>query len=142
MEIFKNFTLQLNLSSLSFSFYHQIFPRNDVSFRLRKKKPFKIVSLAIIGRKGGTSFSKRYLHFLVDRFTIYALILTFKTQNANDLIELIETVAKKGKIGQLFSNQYPGINSIQLKNFLNDKHKHVINAAANAMVSIEFLARQ
>lgn len=98
-------------------------------------KPFEIVSIDTIGGFGGSRSTKRYLHLLVDHFTRYAFIVTSKTQNANDFVKLINKVTEYGPIGLLLTDQYPGINSKQFKNTLNEKTIPIIFTAVNAPFS-------
>lgn len=85
------------------------------------EKPFEIVSIDTIGGFRGSRSTKRYLHLLVDHFTRYAYISTSKTQNANDFIKLVRDIIDSNEIGMILSDQYPGINSKEFKNFLNAK---------------------
>jgi hypothetical protein len=85
------------------------------------KKPFEIVSIDTIGGFGGSRSTKKYLHLLVDHFTRYAYVLTSKTQNARDFIKLVTNVTETDKIGIILSDQYPGIDSKEFKEFLDEK---------------------
>lgn len=98
-------------------------------------EPFEIMSLDTIGGFGGSRSTKTYLHLLADHFTRYAYILTSRTQNANDFIKLIQKVALENKIGLILSDQYPGINSKDLKNFLDKENIPIIFTAVNAPFS-------
>ena len=95
------------------------------------KKPFEIVSIDTIGGFGGSRSTKKYLHLLVDHFTRFAYIQTSKTQNANDFIKLMENVLKDHDIQILLTDQYPGINSIDFKNFLKEKRVTIIFTGVN-----------
>lgn len=99
------------------------------------EKPFEIVSIDTIGGFGGSRSTKRYLHLLVDHFTRYAYISTSKTQNANDFIKLVRDIIDSNEIGMILSDQYPGINSKEFKNFLNEKKIPIIFTATNAPFS-------
>lgn len=98
-------------------------------------KPFEIVSIDTIGGFGGSRSTKKYLHLLVDHFSRYAYIVTSKTQNANDFIKLINSVPDSDSIMFLLSDQYPGINSKEFKNFLNEKSIQMIFTAVNTPFS-------
>lgn len=99
------------------------------------KKPFEIVSIDTIGGFGGSRSTKKYLHLLVDHFTRFAYILTSKTQNANDFIKLTENVVKENDIKLILTDQYPGINSKEFKNYLKKKKITMIFTAINAPFS-------
>lgn len=98
-------------------------------------KPFEIVSIDTIGGFGGSRSTKTYLHLLVDHFTRYAYILTSKTQNSSDFKKLVQKVTKDNKIGMILSDQYPGINSRDFKNFLHEENIPIIFTAVNAPFS-------
>lgn len=98
-------------------------------------KPFQICSIDTIGGFGGSRSTKRYLHLLSDHFTRYAYILTSSTQNSNDFIKLIKNCAETEKIELILSDQYPGINSKEFKNFLNEKNISIIFTAVNSPFS-------
>jgi len=97
--------------------------------------PYKIVSIDTIGGFGGSRSTKKYLHLLVDHFTRYAHILTSKTQNANDFIKLIRNTTVDNKIGMILSDQYPGINSKEFKDFLDKENIILTFTAVNAPFS-------
>lgn len=98
-------------------------------------KPFEIVSIDTIGGFGGTRSTKKYLHLLVDHFSRYAFILTSKTQMGTDFIKLTNEVLSQGNIKKILTDQYPGINSKEYKNFLNEKNIPLIFTAVNAPFS-------
>lgn len=97
--------------------------------------PFEIVSIDTIGGFGGARSTKTYLHLLVDHFTRFAFILTSKTQSANDFVKLVQKVTPDYKINLIFSDQYPGINSKDFKNFLEKEDIPIIFTAVNAPFS-------
>jgi hypothetical protein len=99
------------------------------------KKPFEIVSIDTIGGFGGSRSTKKYLHLLVDHFTRYAYVLTSKTQNARDFIKLVTNVTETDKIGMILSDQYPGINSKEFKEFLDEKTIQLVFTAVNSPFS-------
>lgn len=72
---------------------------------------------------------------MVDHFTRYAYILTSKTQNSDDFIKLVKEVADNNEIGKVLSDQYPGINSKEFKNFLAEKNIPIIFTAVDAPFS-------
>lgn len=98
-------------------------------------KPFEIVSIDTIGGFGGARSTKKYLHLLVDHFTRYAFILTSQTQNAKDFIKLISNITETEDIDMILTDQYPGINSKEFKEFLNAKQIPIIFTAVNAPFS-------
>lgn len=97
--------------------------------------PYEIVSIDTIGGFGGSRSTKKYLHLLVDHFTRYAHILTSKTQNANDFIRLIQSIIADNKIDMILSDQYPGINSKEFKDFLNRENIILTFTASNTPYS-------
>jgi len=98
-------------------------------------RPFEIMSIDTIGGFGGQRSTKRYLHLLVDHFTRYALILTSKTQSATDFIKLANKVLETDKIGIILTDQYPGLNSREFKEFLKKNNVKLIYTAVNAPFS-------
>lgn len=98
-------------------------------------KPFEICSIDTIGGFGGSRSTKRYLHLLTDHFTRYAYILTSSTQNANDFIKLVNNCAKSNNISTILSDQYPGINSTEFKNFLDERNITIIFTAVDSPFS-------
>lgn len=98
-------------------------------------KPFEIMSIDTIGGFGGQRSTKKYLHLLVDHFTRYAFILTSKTQNAIDFIKLVNKVLETDKIGTILTDQYPGLNSREFKEFLIENDVRLIFTAVNAPFS-------
>lgn len=97
--------------------------------------PFEIVSIDTIGGFGGSRSTKTYLHLLVDHFTRYAYISTSKTQNSADFIKLMRKVIPENKIGMILSDQYPGINSKEFKDFLKKENIPIIFTAVNSPFS-------
>lgn len=98
-------------------------------------KPFEIVSIDTIGGFGSSRSTKKYLHLLVDHFTRYAYIITSKTQNASDFIKLIKNITEKKNIGMILTDQYPGINSKEFKQFLDEEDIPIIFTAVNTPFS-------
>lgn len=98
-------------------------------------KPFEIISIDTIGGFGGSTSTKKYLHLLVDHFTRFAYILTSKTQNSKDFIKLMEKATENQEVGMVLSDQYPGINSKEFKQYLDSKHIPIVFTAVNAPFS-------
>lgn len=98
-------------------------------------KPFEIMSIDTIGGFGGQKSTKKYLHLLVDHFTRYAFILTSKTQNATDFIKLVRNVLETDEIRMILTDQYPGVNSREFKEFLEERDVRLIFTAVNAPFS-------
>lgn len=98
-------------------------------------KPFEIVSIDTIGGFGGSRSTKKYLHLLVDHFTRYAYIITSKTQMSNDFIKLVNNTNETEQINTLLTDQYPGINSKEFKNFLKENSITMIFTAVNSPFS-------
>lgn len=98
-------------------------------------RPFEIMSIDTIGGFGSARSTKNYLHLLVDHFTRHAFISTSKTQSANDFIKLVQTVLDIAKIGTLLTDQYPGINSREFKEYLGKEEVQLIFTAINAPFS-------
>lgn len=99
------------------------------------EEPFEIMSVDTIGGFGGSRSTKTYLHLLVDHFTRYAFISTSKTQNASDFIKLVGMVTDTDRVGMILSDQYPGINSKEFKQFLDEKNIPLVFTAVNAPFS-------
>lgn len=97
--------------------------------------PFEIVSIDTIGGFGGSRSTKTYLHLLIDHFTRYAYIVTSKTQNSTDFIKLVKKVTHEHKIDLILTDQYPGINSKEFKNFLATQNISIIFTAVNTPFS-------
>lgn len=98
-------------------------------------KPFDIISIDTIGGFGGSRSTKKYLHLMVDHFTRYAYILTSKTQNSKDFIKLVKTTSDYNNIGMILTDQYPGINSREFKDFFTQQNIPLIFTAANTPFS-------
>lgn len=98
-------------------------------------KAFEIMSIDTIGGFGSSRSTKKYMHLLVDHFTRYAFISTSKTQNANDFIKLVQTVLEIERIGTILTDQYPGINSREFKEYLKNNQVQLIFTAVNAPFS-------
>lgn len=98
-------------------------------------KAFEIMSIDTIGGFGGQRSTKKYMHLLVDHFTRYAFIGTSKTQNASDFIKLVKNVLNNDEIGTILTDQYPGINSKEFKEFLRSNNVEIVFTAVNAPFS-------
>lgn len=94
-------------------------------------KPFQIVSVDTIGGFGGSRSTKRYLHLLEDHFTRCTYIVTPKTQSAKDFTKVLNIVPNCNEIGMVLTDKYPGINSKEFKNFLNERFITLIFTAVN-----------
>lgn len=99
------------------------------------KKPFEIISIDTIGGFGGSRSTKKYLHPLIDHFTRFAYILTSKTQNASDFIKLTEKVVESHDVQTLLTDQYPGNNSKEYKDYLEQNKIKMIFTGVNAPFS-------
>lgn len=97
--------------------------------------PFEIMSIDTNGGFGGSRSTKKYLHLLVDHFTRYAYILTSKNQTANDFIKLTTKVLESNNIDIILTDQYPGINSKEFKQFLKNEDIKMIFTAVDAPFS-------
>lgn len=80
------------------------------------------MAIDYVGGFGGNHSSKRYLHILVDHFSRYAFTSSTKGQCAKDFIKLIDPVTKQFQIKIILADQYTGINSTELKNYLKNKN--------------------
>jgi len=99
------------------------------------REPFEIISLDTIGGFTGNRSTKKYLHLIIDHFTRYAFITTSKTQVANDFVKVLKTVENKGKIKNLLTDQYSGINSTQFKQYVKLKGITLIFTAVDCAFS-------
>lgn len=98
-------------------------------------RPFEIVSIDTIGGFGGSRSTKKYLHLLVDHFTRYAYILTSRNQSSDDFIKLVRNVTQNHNIDMILTDQYPGINSKEFKNFLRNNNITLVFTAVDAPFS-------
>lgn len=89
-------------------------------------RPFEIISIDTIGGFGGSRSTKKYLHLLVDHFTRYAYILTSRNQSASEFIKLIKNVTENYNIDMLLTDQYPGINSKEFKEFVKKENIRMV----------------
>ena len=85
-------------------------------------EPFQIMSLDTIGGFGGRRSTKRYLHLLVDHFSRYAYISTSANQTSYQFIKLLEKVSAESQIGLLLTDQYGGLTSTELEQYLVEKN--------------------
>lgn len=99
------------------------------------RRPFEIVSIDTIGGFGGSRSTKKYLHLLVDHFTRYAHIFTSKTQSPSDFIRLVKSVTENYSIDMILTDQYPGINSKEFKEFLKKNNIKIIFTAVDTPFS-------
>lgn len=97
--------------------------------------PFEIISIDTIGGFGGSRSTKKYLHLLVDHFTRYAYILTSRNQSSSDFIKLMRNVTQDYDIGTVLTDQYPGINSKEFKEFLKNNNISIIFTAVDSPFS-------
>lgn len=92
-------------------------------------KPYETMSVDKVGGFGGSRSTKKYLHILVDHFTRYAFTsTTTKGQSARDFISLIDSVAKQHHIKIILADQYTGINSKEVKDYLYEIKEYHINS--------------
>lgn len=99
------------------------------------RRPFEIVSIDTIGGFGGSRSTNKYLHLLVDHFTRYAYISTSRNQSSSDFIKLVKKVTQSYKIDMVLTDQYPGINSKEFKEFLNKEHITLVFTAVDTPFS-------
>ncbi|CAF4882062.1 unnamed protein product [Pieris macdunnoughi] len=98
-------------------------------------RPFEIISIDTIGGFGGSRSTKKYLHLLVDHFTRYAYILTSRNQSSSDFIKLIKNVTQSYNIDMVLTDQYPGINSKEFKEFLINENIRMVFTAVDSPFS-------
>ncbi|CAF4935631.1 unnamed protein product [Pieris macdunnoughi] len=98
-------------------------------------RPFEIISIDTIGGFGGSRSTKKYLHLLVDHFTRYAYILTSRNQSSSDFIKLIKNVTQSHNIDMVLTDQYPGINSKEFKEFLINENIRMVFTAVDSPFS-------
>lgn len=98
-------------------------------------KPFEIMSIDTIGGFGGSRSTKKYLYLLADHFARCAFILTSRTQNAIDFIKLVKNVSETDEIKIILTDQYPGSNSREFKEFLEKSNIRLIFTAVNTPFS-------
>ena len=90
------------------------------------ERPFRIMSIDSVGGFANNRSPRRYMHILADHFSRHAWITTSKGQSAKDLIALIDQVADKHKIEFILADQYTGINSKELKDYLRSKEIELV----------------
>jgi hypothetical protein len=100
-------------------------------------QPFQIMSFDTIGGFGGRRSTKKYLHCLTDHFTRHAYILTSATQQAKDVIKLIQKTISENdaQIGILLTDQYPSLTSNEFQEFLKTNHIDSIFTSVNCAFS-------
>ena len=89
-------------------------------------RPFQILSIDTIGGFNDGNSAKKYMHLLVDHFTRFAWITTSSKQTANEFIKLIDPVVQQEKVEILLADQYTGLNSKKLKDYLNSHDIHLV----------------
>lgn len=89
-------------------------------------EPYEIMSIDTIGGFAGNKSSKKYMHILIDHMTRYVFATTSKSQTASEFIKLIDPITKKNSIKIILGDQYAGINSKELKNYLKEKKINLI----------------
>lgn len=94
-------------------------------------KPYEIMSIDSVGGFKGNRSSKRYLHILADHFSRYAFISTSKVQCARDFIKLIDLVANEHQIKIILADQYSGINSKEVKDYMKKRNITLIFTAVD-----------
>lgn len=69
----------------------------------------------------GYNSTHRYIHYLlVDHFTRYAYVVTFKYQTFTELKKILNLILKyDNKIKNLLAYHYAALNSNDFKNFVN-----------------------
>ncbi|XP_044752896.1 uncharacterized protein LOC123312501 [Coccinella septempunctata] len=98
-------------------------------------RPFEIVSIDTIGGFGGLRSTKKYLHLLVDHFTRYAYISTSRNQSSGDFIKLLKKVTPAYNIDMVLTDQYPGLNSKEFKQFVMTENIKLVFTAVDAPFS-------
>jgi len=96
-------------------------------------KPNEIMSIDSVGSFGGSRSTKKYLHILADAFTRYAFISTSKGQNTRDFISLIDPIAKQHQIKIILADQYTGINSNEVKDYITLVFTSVDGSESNGL---------
>lgn len=98
-------------------------------------EPYQIISIDTIGGFGGSRSTKRYLHLLVDHFTRYPYIRTSKSQSEPDFIKLVDMVSETEEIGSILDDQYPGIDSKEFREYIEEKNIPIIFTSADSPFS-------
>ena len=94
-------------------------------------EPFEVMSIDTVGGFGGLGSSKKYMHILVDHFTRKAYISTSKHQTSNELMKLVNQVARENHIGTILADQYSSLKSEKFKNFLKKLSTKLIFTSVN-----------
>lgn len=98
-------------------------------------KPFEYMSIDTVGGFAGKKSTKKYLHILIDHFSRFVWIRSSKTQNASDLIKLIDPIVEKNKIENVLVDQYSGIKSSTFKKYLKAKRIHMLTTPVDSTES-------
>lgn len=95
------------------------------------RRPFEIMSVDTIGGFAGNRSPKRYMHLLVDHFSRRAFISATRGQTAKDFIQLLEKATGNHEVKILLADQYPAINSTELKQYLKKRNIRLVLTAIN-----------
>lgn len=85
------------------------------------REPFEIMSLDTVGGFNGNGSSKKYLHILADHFSRAVFIRTSISQKAQDFIKLIDETTRGRNVRLVLADQYSGLNSKALKDYLESR---------------------
>ena len=99
------------------------------------KWPYEIVSMDTVGGFGGFNSAKQYIHLAIDHFSRYLWTVCSKKQSAKDFINLIKQVSQTKKPSLILADQYTGIKSNELSNYLSKNNIKLIFTAVNSPAS-------
>ena len=95
-------------------------------------RPFEIMSIDTVGGFAGNRSPKRYMHILIDHFTRKVFIETSQGQTSKDFINLVEKAVGNENVKIILADQYPAINSKELKEYLKRKNILLVFTAVNS----------
>ena len=94
-------------------------------------RSFQIMSIDTVGGFAGNRSTKRYMHILIDHFSRKVFIKTSTGQMSKDFIDLIEKATANQHVEMILADQYPAINSKELKQYLKGRNILLIFTAVN-----------
>ena len=98
-------------------------------------EPFEIMSIDTVGGFAKNKSPKKYLHILIDHFSRAVFITTSKTQNSNDIMKLVDKIARKQMIKMILTDKYPAMTSKEFGEFCRDRKIKLVFTPTNCASS-------
>lgn len=95
-------------------------------------EPFKIISIDTVGGLNGYGSVKCYLHVAIDNFSRFVWYTCSKSQTAKDFINLLNQIISLKKPECIVADQYAGIKSKELINYLEKNDIKIIFIPAHS----------